>query len=173
MEDLFEDTESEPYRFIVLDSQDTENIPPLWNDASILKSLPALQIPETQYDFELTSIPDTPLSPVHNFNLSKVHLFDSELDDSCRLNLNPKRKIMDDQNKVIDETCSQGSSTSDSSGNFGKSLNQSMIENPKFYEKPNSPESSKNISEKVLSVKEYKDSSDTKTKKRHSIDILF
>lgn len=48
MEDLFEDTESEPYRFIVLDSQDTENIPPLWNDASILKSLPALQIPETQ-----------------------------------------------------------------------------------------------------------------------------
>lgn len=32
-----------------------------------------------QYDFELTSIPDTPLSPVHNFNLSKVHLFDSEL----------------------------------------------------------------------------------------------
>ncbi|CAE1253231.1 TP53BP1 [Acanthosepion pharaonis] len=146
-------------------SQDTENIPPLWNDASILKSLPALQIPETQYDFELTSIPDTPLSPVHNFNLSKVHLFDSELDDSCSLNLNPKRKIMDDQNKVIDETCSQGSSTSDSSGNFGKSLNQSMIENPKFYEKPNSPESSKNISEKVLSVKEYKDSSDTKTKK--------
>lgn len=47
MEDLFKDTESEPVHFIVLDSQDTENIP-LWNDASILKSLPALQIPETQ-----------------------------------------------------------------------------------------------------------------------------